>query len=720
MAVIFYAVGGEGMGHATRSEAVINNLLTKGHQIVIFSYERAFEYLTETFSERDNILGVKEIAGVNFIYEQNEFKLGKSIIHEVPKLDAFLLKNTFVIINSIIKYNPNLIITDFEPFSNLFSKLLKIPLVCIDNINFAAKCAIDRKYAKLFSNKFIEYVLDFDGDYNYITTVFDVPLKEKYKHNTRLVGPIIRDYFYTNVSEEKEFILVYQTSKSNTKLFPVLKQTDREYIIYGFNEEYRDGNLLFCKSGKEKFAKDLISCKGIITNGGFSLISEAVTLNKPIYSIPVKNQNEQEMNGFYVEKEGWGITSKEINIDDLKHFLENLEKYKTNLEKITFSRDDLFTSLEEKINLLVSEYKLPTRIKLITGIKTGYEKSIYKIRGLFHTKEKATQWIPSPKYIKEKTKKMTSLLWIKRKIERNEAIKVKIRSMGITEKYFEVSEKGKIFYYIYNSNIKSEKHLNIVMFHGLGGNKSALMNIVSRLVELAKNKIDYSILMVDLAGHGKSTNFKSINDYSFTSQSQVINKIINKEFGEESTYIAVGHCYGSFMGIKLTSLFPDRVDDLVLVSSNPFQMECRKKLYGLFQNSLIRNLLKQIFKITSLNKPSINYDYAAFKNSSDHNIRRIFIDIKSTSLKGYIASLNNVLFSPIDDDFKDIIGSKKNILMIHGEKDKVFSINCLKKVAESRDIRFISIPDSNHLPVFNAVDELAEIIFLEVIMKYGY
>ncbi|MCK5198532.1 MAG: alpha/beta fold hydrolase, partial [Spirochaetales bacterium] len=352
-------------------------------------------------------------------------------------------------------------------------------------------------------------------------------------------------------------------------------------------------------------------------------------------------------------------------------------------------------SLEEKINLLVSEYKLPTRIKLITGIKTGYEKSIYKIRGLFHTKGKAAQWIPSPKYIKEKTKKMTGLLWINRRIESGEALKIEIRSLGILEKHFKISDYEKISYFIYNSDFKAEKHINMVLFHGLGGNKSALLNIVSRLVNLSKNEIDYNILMVDLAGHGRSTNFKSIDDYSFTNQSQMINKIINKEFGEESTYITIGHCYGSFMAVKLTSLFSDRVDDLVLVSSNPFQMECRKKLYSMFRNSVIRNSLKLIFKITSLNKPSINYDYAAFKNSSDHNIRRIFIDIKSTSLKGYIASLNNVLFSPIDDDFKDIIGSKKNILMIHGEKDRVFSINCLKKMAESRDIRFIGIPGSN-------------------------
>ncbi len=257
------------------------------------------------------------------------------------------------------------------------------------------------------------------------------------------------------------------------------------------------------------------------------------------------------------------------------------------------------------------------------------------------------------------------------------------------------------------------------MFHGLGGNKSALVNTLAGLMDLSKDKIGYSVLLIDLAGHGRSTNLRNIEDYSFTAQSKVFVEIINDEFGERSNFITIGHCYGSFMAVTLTSLFPKRATDLVLVSSNPFQLECRKRLYRLFQNSLTRNFMKLFFKKMSFKKPSGNFDYAAFKNSSDHNIRRLLIDIKSTSLRGYSASVHNLLFSPVDEIFKQLVESGINILMIHGEKDRVFSIKCIRRAAEQRDIKFIGIPGSNHLPVFNAARELAEIIFLEAIMKYG-
>ena len=236
-------------------------------------------------------------------------------------------------------------------------------------------------------------------------------------------------------------------------------------------------------------------------------------------------------------------------------------------------------------------------------------------------------------------------------------------------------------------------------------------------MELSNNEINFKILFIDLAGHGRSTNFQSIEDYSFISQSKVVNNIINKEFGEKIKYIAIGHCYGSFIAIKLASLYPDRVNDLVLISSNPFHQKHRKLMFKLVHNKITRNSLKLLFRKYNLSKLSENFDYDAFRDSSDYNIQRIFIDIKNTSLKGYFASLYNLLFSPIYDDFENLLKTKRNILMIHGEKDRVFSFNIVKKQAELQDIKFIGIPNTNHLPVFNAVDPLAEIIFLEVIIK---
>ena len=45
----------------------------------------------------------------------------------------------------------------------------------------------------------------------------------------------------------------------------------------------------------------------MVTGGGFSLLSEAVYLGKPMLSVPLHGQFEQLMNARYLEREGYGI-----------------------------------------------------------------------------------------------------------------------------------------------------------------------------------------------------------------------------------------------------------------------------------------------------------------------------------------------------------------------------------------------------------------------------
>ena len=50
-----------------------------------------------------------------------------------------------------------------------------------------------------------------------------------------------------------------------------------------------------------------MTARGVVTGGGFSLLSEAVYLGKPVLSVPLRGQFEQLMNARYLEREGFGI-----------------------------------------------------------------------------------------------------------------------------------------------------------------------------------------------------------------------------------------------------------------------------------------------------------------------------------------------------------------------------------------------------------------------------
>ncbi len=677
------------MGHATRSAAIIKRLIKK-HKIFIFSYSRAFDFLEQVFKHEKNIIGFQRITGINFVYEKNAFRIDKTIIKESKKIPSFLFKNSYLFTKAVIKYNPKLIITDFEPIANSISKLLSIPLICIDNINFIAKCEIDKRFKKSISNKFVEYALNFNGTFNFIITVFDVPLKNRYKKNTMLIGPVLRDYFRTLKGKQKDFILVYQTSTSNDKLFNVLKQTKEHYIVYGFNKSGKDKNLLFKEPSQKGFVNDLAQCKAVITNGGFSLITEAVFMKKPIYSVPVKHQIEQEVNGFYIKQFGYGHTSKETNVKDLEYFISNLKVYRKNLHKKKFSYEEPFNLIEAKVDSIVSSYKPDSRINILKKVKQGYD---YYAKHLMDTilVKKPLKLILSPDYNIKKDYMLSKLQ------KNNSAASIKIKEKHVK----------KFSYTVLEFKFNNDAFTNIVMLHGMGGNQAAFIDTIMRLVDVLKTR-NVRFITIDLAGHGKSSNFDSIKEYEIPSQSKKVISIIKKEIGKEK-FSLLGHCFGSFIAIHIAAIMPERINKLFLVSSNPFPTD--KLSFRIIRSPMIQRLMHTLFNALALTEEGDDIDYSKFKNTPDYDIRRIFTDIKNTSLKSYFASLYALShFSP--EDFKKITG-KVRIVMIHGTKDRVFPYSKIKQEAKKLDIRLISL-NTNHIPVINSAPALARAIAREL------
>ncbi|MFH1505513.1 MAG: MJ1255/VC2487 family glycosyltransferase [archaeon] len=707
MAVIFYSLAGEGMGHAFRSETIINHLISQGHNIVIFSYERALEYLKKVYGKNKNVLDIQEIVGTNLIYEKNELNLRKTIRREYKKIPPFVFKNLAIFLNRIIKYTPNFMITDGEPFAQIICHYLEIPLICIDNQNLMIRCKLDKRFDKRMMKKVMEHIVQLNGTYIFITTVFDLPIKDKNKKNTYLVGPIVRDYFINAKPVEKDFILVYQTSKSNKKMFNILKKTDQKYIVYGFNKESKDKNLTFKKPSREGFAKNLTECKGVITNGGFTLISEAVTLKKPIYSIPIKKQIEQEINGYYIKKSGLGRCSEEINQIDLEFFLENLEFYKKNLSKVKFKPNDIFDLLDKKVNKLLASYKAPTRLKRIQQITQTYDLFIKRILEMSNLKKIKHVLFRSKDYLTRKKSFITNLR--KLKIIKREKKEPQLLP-GMKEKVFRISKKGRISYSVYETDFKAKKSINILFLHGLGGNKSVWYPVVEEMIRQTKKKLGFKVLMIDLVGHGKSSNLEKLEEYSYSNQSKLIKKIIYEAFGKKKPVI-IGHCFGTFIAIKTGALI--NAEKVVLIASDPLQTHRNKINQKIVQNKATRKSLTALFKISRTRKKLNNYDYKRWKKSADINLARLFIDIKKTSLKGYFGSLYTMTFDSAHEDFLKL-NEKGSVVLIHGKKDRIFPYKKLRKSLKGKKGRLITINRSNHLPVFNSIGPLSKLLVKEV------
>jgi uncharacterized protein (TIGR00661 family) len=344
---ILYGVPGEGMGHATRSKVVIDYLL-QNHNVQVVSSSRAYQFLNKNFPNR-----VHEIEGMHFAFKSSEVSKRGTFLLNLKNAPKLLFQNFSEYLHLKKDFKVDLVISDFETFTTLFAKRHDLPLISIDNMQVINRCKlninipVDEKKNHTISKSIIKIKVP-RADYYFITSFFDAAIE---KENTTLVPPIVRQSIIDAKTENGKHILMYQTSSKQNDVATILHQIPNQiFYVYGFNKDAIDKNVIFKSFSEEGFVADLATAKAVIANGGFSFISEAVYLKKPVFSFPLKNQFEQFVNAAYIDKMGFGRHFEDFTADNLKAFLFDLFKFSENLQQYNqVGNEVLFGLLDEKL-----------------------------------------------------------------------------------------------------------------------------------------------------------------------------------------------------------------------------------------------------------------------------------------------------------------------------------------------------------------------------------
>jgi uncharacterized protein (TIGR00661 family) len=152
---------------------------------------------------------------------------------------------------------------------------------------------------------------------------------------TSLHPPVLRPEILAARPEPGEHLLVYQTSTSNEALPDILKGCGRQCRVYGLRQnlraDLRDGPLLLRPFDEKVFIEDLRTARAVVSGGGFTLMSEAVFLHRPMLSVPVKKQFEQILNGRYLQRLGYGLTAAEVTREGVGELLERAGEFEGQL-----------------------------------------------------------------------------------------------------------------------------------------------------------------------------------------------------------------------------------------------------------------------------------------------------------------------------------------------------------------------------------------------------
>jgi uncharacterized protein (TIGR00661 family) len=348
MARFLYAACGEGYGHATRAHSVGTGLMARGHEVQFLSSLKGGAYLREVFPDHFH-----EVFGLRVAFRDGQIRVMRTLAHNISNSFNLLRPSNAVIKRALCHYRPDLVISDFEPFTAFWSQWEGVPYISLDNVHVLTHCALDRPPGFLgdFLSTYAAIRLHCAGAKRYlVSTFFKVPIRY---HPTTLVPPILRPDVYTIEPSDGDFLLAYKSGfGQHDDLRKALESYDRLPIrAYGFDHEGHHGHVTYRRVHPQTFLEDLASCVGVIGTAGHSLICECLHFGKPMLLLPLHGQYEQVINAHYVQKLGFGRSVPRLDSTTIHEFVNGLDAYRcalTGTDK-TQTIDTVLDTIEKEV-----------------------------------------------------------------------------------------------------------------------------------------------------------------------------------------------------------------------------------------------------------------------------------------------------------------------------------------------------------------------------------
>ena len=317
---ILFAVLNWGLGHATRSWELINNLVNEGHKVILASDGVAKEFLTEEFPD----LVVCEIPSYNAKYShkgnifpaiKNGLKTQLAVKKEQRWLQQFLKRQAIDLIISDNRYG--IYCSDIK--SIIITHQLNIKVPFFGNLINAQN--------HFWLSRFNEiWVPDNNGK---LSGELSQPIPKKIAGKVKEIGWLSR---FKNIEKSSEDIILAivsgpepQKTILTTKLTSILSKLDYDSILYtgspGKQKNEKVGRLIIKNhDSTSDFSKNIKRAKVVIGRSGYSSIMDYFVMHKNMILIPTPGQYEQLYlaRNLNINKKVTLIKQEDVNFDSLK------------------------------------------------------------------------------------------------------------------------------------------------------------------------------------------------------------------------------------------------------------------------------------------------------------------------------------------------------------------------------------------------------------------
>ncbi|MGB3544210.1 glycosyltransferase family protein [Rubrivirga sp.] len=319
MACVVYALSGQGRGHTSRGLAVADGLRGRGHDVVFCGGGTARSVLEDGGEQVIPAPTLRQVMRWNRLLLLTTGVANAGLVFRARRVVRDLREQ-------FLEVEPDLVISDFDAFAHRAAADLGVPVVTVDHQQIVTETQPDPPvvdpFSRFVASQAVQRIVARTPERRLISTFYQPPLRDP--NRATFVGPILRREILGLEAETGEHVLVYVNGSFRGRaLEDALAPVDARFVVYGLEAQSSNTNVEYRTPSHDRFLRDLAGCRAVICTAGFTLISEALYLGKPVLAIPNGGIYEQALNAAYLERQGRGRAAKQLTTGAVQSFLKD-------------------------------------------------------------------------------------------------------------------------------------------------------------------------------------------------------------------------------------------------------------------------------------------------------------------------------------------------------------------------------------------------------------
>ena len=323
MPTLVYALCGDGRGHSSRALAVADALRQRGHRVAFACDAPAADRLSARGETVYQVPGLRQVLRGNRVRMWETGRANLPLTWRSPDVIGGAAE-------WLEEVGAEAVISDHEPFVARAARRLGVPVVALSHQHVLTdtlpRVPLGEAPSWLATSLGIAVLAPRRPAAVVVPSFFFPRLRPGSR--AVLVPPILRDDVLAARPSDSGRVLVYvNEGEGMGPLLDALAGVPAD--VYGLDPALAapPGVCLRAPS-RAGFLADLAAAHAVVATAGFTLLSEALHLGKPVLALPNRGFFEQTVNALALGDLGRGEWTRRISADRLRRFLARAGRYR--------------------------------------------------------------------------------------------------------------------------------------------------------------------------------------------------------------------------------------------------------------------------------------------------------------------------------------------------------------------------------------------------------